>query len=596
MDKLPVNTRQEEMFENNSRINFTDIFEPPFEHYKLERVWGTSYSISLDAYIMVLLAMENSGKVPEIEKGQELNKIQLLNIMERNLPKISILAQHGLISFNEKFSPTLQALLWKSVFPQIRENGSFHPKIWLAAFRNQDAENTEEYVFRLLVTSRNLTQDTDFDAAIVFESTPAPQGKIQEHPQIQEILGETLSGEWSDKLKRVQFFPFGKRYHIFDTAELPKEGVHSVVSPFLDNQKLSELRKQGLQNVFSTRKAISNLNDELKRSELNFYEFRMMDTVLTENISEEQSSRNRHYNIHAKLYFSEKDLYLGSRNCTCRGWNQNVEFMVKIPTEETAEKLSDSMVYNPEGTEMQSSDYNRKNALFQPCNAENLIPEPETEEEKTKSALVDFLKSVRANAVYANGQFILNLDQPELPGYNLSISPLLSWESANRKEKSWQKEIIWEDFPEKDVSPYFIVFDSKSRNIALTLFAGMKTEPESDSYLTRFKEKMTVNEWLEYLCSGNEVPLTNFRIEHFGESDSGNSSRKQEYGDNHRYLERLLRNITADKHLARKYSDDLEKAINTGSDGPSRKKELQQLLTFFKILADKTKGTDDERS
>ena len=85
------------MLENNERINFSDLFEPP-EGFELEHVWGTSYSISLAAYLMVLLAMENRGRVPEISKKEKISNAQCQAIIERNQKKITLLALAGYLA------------------------------------------------------------------------------------------------------------------------------------------------------------------------------------------------------------------------------------------------------------------------------------------------------------------------------------------------------------------------------------------------------------------------------------------------------------------------------------------------------------------
>ena len=304
------------MLENNERINFTDLFEPP-DGFELEHVWGTSYSISLEAYLMVLLAMENRGRVPEISKGETISKAQLLAIIERNLKKITLLAQQGLVYFDRKIPPLLQALLWKSIRPRQPENGSFHPKVWLAAFRKDKEGMEPEYYFRLLVTSRNLTQDTDFDAAVVFQSKPAEKETVVNTEKIIKLFGDELSSEWKKLLRQVVF-----KKGDFDHADELPNGVHTVISPFLDKEKVGNLMAKGLKNLFSTRKAIAGLKNWYKKSKtlpINFFELRPMGISETADADQEEDTAgepaekeaNRHYGLHAKLYFSteNKKLY-----------------------------------------------------------------------------------------------------------------------------------------------------------------------------------------------------------------------------------------------------------------------------------------------
>jgi len=581
------------MLENNERINFTDLFEPP-ERFELEHVWGTSYSISLEAYLMVLLAMENRGRVPEISQGEKISNAQLLAIIERNQKKITLLAQQGLVYFDRNFPPLLQALLWKSIRPQQPEKGSFHPKVWLAAFRNQ--EGTEpEYYFRLLVTSRNLTQDTDFDAAVVFESEKAGnEGAASNTGTIIELFKDELS-EWKDRLRQVVF----KKGYFDHADELPDE-VHTVISPFLDDKIVGELMKKGLKNLFSTRKAIVGIKN-FKTLPVKFFELRPMGISETADADQEEDTAgepaekeaNRHYGLHAKLYFSTENkknfLYLGSRNCTWRGWNSNVEFMVKLrlPGHFNEETLLNALVYDPNGTDPQKSGKNRKNALFQPCDVNNLTPETESDEDRDKTTLIEFLRTVKAYASFENGDFKLTLpDDPPLLNGKLKIRPLLLDEN-----KEWNKEIVWRSVDKQDLSPYFVISyfpksDSASPASEMGLFAEISwSENKENNYAQQLLNKMSDEEFLEYHCASNEVPLNKYHFVNARDDPDGINDSRKKFNASRRYLERMVRNIVADKTRAEKYAESFDRRIKSielsDGQGKDRLSELKELKNFL---------------
>ena len=236
------------VFENNQRIEFTELFSPESTEYTLEQVWGTTFSVSLSAMLMVLFAMEGQGKVPDLSEGKTVNKAQLLEILRRNLPKLTILFQQGMIHQDAKFPPEILAMLMTALQPQVCPEGSFHPKVWLWAFRHKE---TKKYKFRLLVTSRNLTQDTDFDAAVFFDST---ENKSQNHEKLFDLFKSSLSQEWCARLSNVTFYS-----NMYESIKDEKcKCIHTVISPFLDAEKIKKL--PGLKYLFSTKEALDSLD------------------------------------------------------------------------------------------------------------------------------------------------------------------------------------------------------------------------------------------------------------------------------------------------------------------------------------------------
>ncbi len=562
--------RTERVFENNKRIEFTEQFATSSSEYTLVHVWGTTYSVSLSALLMVLFAMEGGGKVPDLSEGKTVNRAQQLEIMRRNLPKLTVLFQQGMIHQDAKLPSEVLEMLMTALQPQIRKEGSFHPKVWLWAFKHNGEE--DNYVFRLLVTSRNLTQDTDFDAAVVFDSRKEkpPAGH---HQKLFDLFGSSLSEDWKNRLNDVTFSQ-GLYEGIKDES-----CIHTVISPFLDVEKIKELT--GLNYLFSTREALDHLAGDLP-SRIQCFILRDLNELNreienAENPQDviESSGEVSHFNLHAKLYFTNTYLLLGSRNCTSRGWYHNVEFMVRLKGQKSATLLN-SLVYDPDSEVPQiRSSRNRTQALFEPYTPQFREMEKSDAEDK-RSALIELLRTVECQVYYGDDTIRLTLPiLPENKLLELEVVPF-AFQDNEKVWLPWQKgELNWR-IAENQRSPFFCIRRKDLSGFTAILVAKEEdTKIKLEDYVDRVKATFTNDERMEYLCSLDEVPLDD--IELVSESDGKNPNSGISWsGRDHRYLERLVQNIVAHPESATKICNELVK-MKEDCEYPG----LDELITFF---------------
>ena len=564
----------ERVFENNKRIEFTEQFAPILPEYTLEHVWGTTYSVSLSALLMVLFAMEGRGKVPDLPEGKMVNKAQQLEIMRRNLPKLTVLFQQGMIHQDANLSPEVLEMLMTALQPQIRKEGSFHPMVWLWAFKHNKEEN--DYVFRLLVTSRNLTQDTDFDAAVVFDSRKE-KTPDKHHQKLFAIFGSSLSQDWKDRLNNVTFSQ-GMYEEIKDES-----CIHTVISPFLDITRIKKLT--GLNYLFSTREALDPLANDLPSGIQCFVlrdltepnreienEGKLRDVIGPSQ--EAETAEVQHFNLHAKLYFSKSYLFLGSRNCTSRGWYHNVEFMVRLKGQK-CDTILNSLVYAPDSKIPQiRSSRNRTQALFEPYTPQFREAKKNDADDK-RSALTEFLRTVECQVCYGDGTINLALPNPP-ENMSLKVVPFVLQNYEN-SWKPWQKDVCklsW-NADKNQRSPLFCVRREDLPGFTAILIAKEKNPVNLEDYVDRVKATFTADERMEYLCSLDEVPLDD--IELVSESDGKKSNSGTSWsGRDHRYLERLVQNIVAHPESATRICNELVK-MKEDRKYPG----LDELITFF---------------
>ena len=145
----------------NDRLFLGELLSPP-SGYKLEQAVGTSYSLDLSALLSVPMALYFSEH-PEVnlEKGI----IPLLEAIQRTSRKLTLFCQKGQIKLPEKHH---KLYCWlEAVVDEVNlgTQGSFHPKLWVLRFSGSD----ESIVYRIIVTSRNLTYDQSGDLVFSME-------------------------------------------------------------------------------------------------------------------------------------------------------------------------------------------------------------------------------------------------------------------------------------------------------------------------------------------------------------------------------------------------------------------------------------------
>lgn len=356
---------------NEDRQDYGAILSPPLD-YKLEFAVGTTYSLDFDALVGACLAL---GLGAETDSALMRDPVCLLDALRRTSDKLALFCQGGQIHMPGSPTP-LYILLEQMVFPvrmpQRRGTAaypSFHPKLWLICYQNA----AQERLYRLVVLSRNLTFDRSWDVVWYMDGRVKGTHTDKNQPLcsfLRSLLRHVPRGEKGREKRRgiralirdlpevvfetgdkafydYDFYPFGVvneqgQIDLWKEVPLFSQSFHEllIISPFLSGSVIHD---------FNQRSILSRINDvrctlitraqslaALKPEDISGFQlFTLRDAVIDgeESISESGTAAKRQ-DIHAKLYlirkYSQTDLYLGSLNASHNALNGNVEFLIRL--------------------------------------------------------------------------------------------------------------------------------------------------------------------------------------------------------------------------------------------------------------------------
>jgi hypothetical protein len=415
------------------RLDYGEILRPP-AGFVCEIVVGTTYSLDLETMLGVPLALFFREEMDENLLG---NPIAILEGLRKSADKIALFCEGGQIQV-PRTNPVF-ALLEDSVFEVVLKNQkSFHPKVWLIKYVDS---NSEKLLYRFITLSRNLTFDRSWDAAVVLEGEVSEEVTDKNRPLIDFLRFLQARTTAADKEKRIRalaeelprvhfqthdqhfidfsFLPLGigKGYNKESTGLFKKYHHLLVISPFLSRTTVLELDRLSLTNSHKTlitrRSEIPHLTQEMLDS---FPCYCLKDTVVDgeEAISESESAMAdiQKQDIHAKLYFktkyTEHDLYIGSANCSLSAWNGNVEFMLRLRYKKWGFRISQVI---DELFGRDKEDFDERHNPF-----ERIVemPEPNHDEDDVQQLLQNAIKSLcrsgpRANVTENNGLYAVTI-------------------------------------------------------------------------------------------------------------------------------------------------------------------------------------------
>lgn len=231
---------------------------------------------------------------------------------------------------------------------------SFHPKVWIVRYESDEMPA----LYRVLITSRNLTFARDWDVAFSTDGKVTDKEQPRNKPLIDFLKylrekGGGIESEFIEELSTVKFdmpekfegFKFlpigipngkGKVYaNPLTSGKLMWEEL-LVVSPFLDSKTLYQLRhsSEKAPYILSTKNELDSLPEEVI-GQLDCWQFsRFIEEAEKLSTLAEQEAIGMNQNLHAKLFIGkasdEVSWYLGSANSTDPAQGRNVEFMVQL--------------------------------------------------------------------------------------------------------------------------------------------------------------------------------------------------------------------------------------------------------------------------
>lgn len=452
---------------NNDRLDYGQVLAPPV-NYKLDFAIGTTYSLDLDALVGACIAL---GLAEETDSDLMKNPVCLLEALRATGDKVALFCEGGQIHLPGNVT-SLYILLEKMVFPVttkkqkgIAKFPSFHPKFWL--IRYVDEKNN--YLYRVVVLSRNLTFDRSWDVTFCMDGKKKSAETAKNNPVgdfisylINQLPETDYAAEKQKKMKSVirelknvefsldskeftdfEFIPFGisNQYGCDQKAlhTLLEDSFHEafIMSPFLSSSVIKNFNERSKYMEHAEYVLITRASElgKLKPSDCsNFEIYTMKDAVVDgEGLISEETSDIQKQDIHAKIYMlrkgSDSSLYLGSLNASHNALHGNVEFMIKLHSKKrylNLTKLKESLFGTVEAEcPFQLAQFNNKQI---------------DEVEETTNALNGVIKDINRNALGAvikeNGErFDVSVSfEPINSEYDISVSPLLSKKTAPMAE------------------------------------------------------------------------------------------------------------------------------------------------------------------
>jgi hypothetical protein len=452
---------------NNDRLDYGQVLAPPV-NYKLDFAIGTTYSLDLDALVGACIAL---GLAEETDSDLMKNPVCLLEALRATGDKVALFCEGGQIHLPGNVT-SLYILLEKMVFPVtttkrkgVAKYPSFHPKFWL--IRYVDEKNN--YLYRVVILSRNLTFDRSWDATFCMDGKKASAETAKNNPVgdfisylIKQLPKTEYAAEKQKKmnavireLKNVQFSLDSKEFTDFDFIPfgisnqygcdqkllytLLEDSFHEVfiMSPFLSSGVIKNFNERSKYMEHAEYVLITRASElgKLKPSDCsNFEIYTMKDAVVDgEGLISEESSDIQKQDIHAKIYMlrkgSDSSLYLGSLNASHNALHGNIEFMIKLYSKNrylNLTKLKESLFGTDESeSPFQLAQFNNKQV---------------DEIEEKANALDDIIKDINRKALGAvikeNGErFDVSVSfEPVDSEYEISVSPLLSKKTATIAE------------------------------------------------------------------------------------------------------------------------------------------------------------------
>lgn len=342
------------MLGTRERTLLLESLRPP-PGYRLQRAVGTSYTLDLIALLTAPLAFTFFDV--HDERGEPVaDPVALLEALRRHAEKVTLFCQAGAIAVPRP-EQSLLAFLEGCVVEvrPPRDEGLFHPKVWVLAFAHDD----EPAIYRLLCLSRNLTFDRAWDTCVCLEgpltSRTVPRNgplsdflaslpRLAARPLTPELLSDLH--RMAVEIRRIDFQPpepFDDfRVHPLGLAPghawpFPEASRSLVVSPFLAGSVVDRLvREQSLEILVSRPEALEEVANLPRRCYVLSPGARLDAREIEEDETAEPPVADEPdlTGLHAKLFLFETGgrahLFTGSANATTAAFQLNVELLVEL--------------------------------------------------------------------------------------------------------------------------------------------------------------------------------------------------------------------------------------------------------------------------
>lgn len=332
------------MLDPDSRCLLTDALRAP-AGYEFAEGLVTTYSLDLTTLLTIPLhlAFAVGGSREDLLR----DPVALLEALRRQAGRLTVFAQAGAVHV-PKVQSVLYGLLESVVVPAApASRGILHAKIWVLRFENIDSR---EALLRLVVATRNLTDDRSWDIALHLEGVPGGRER-QQNAQLAALLKalpslstggdshHSVARARADRLadachRTTWILPVGVdsvRFHAIGPT-LPRFRVQrserlAVLSPFVDPPTLAMLAKtagEGAAALISRPESLAALPPRALEGFASI--FTLSEAVETEDGEDSEGATASNmagsvrHGLHAKVYLQQDGqrvrLLVGSANAT----------------------------------------------------------------------------------------------------------------------------------------------------------------------------------------------------------------------------------------------------------------------------------------
>lgn len=348
------------MLEPDSRVVLLDQLRPP-PGYRLHAAVATTFTLDLATAVVPPLAFAS------FEIRDTPDPVAALEAIRSCTDRVDIFCQAGQLTVPRRHSD-LMAYLEPMVHPVRRQRPGalFHPKVWFLHYRADEAPDR----FRLLCSTRNLTDSQAWDAVVTLEGAAASEMNPANEPlaALIESLPRSTVGELAperaarlaalaDAARRVEWdrpeHVTSIAFHLWGVRGVPSATPdfsgyrHLIVAPFCNAEGLAQLTRaaRGDVTVVSRAETFDKLGSEPFAHCHTF----VLDPAATlgapegtdaDNAAELTEGGADHLagdpltGLHAKVTVLERDhrahVFIGSANATSAAFGGNVEFAVEL--------------------------------------------------------------------------------------------------------------------------------------------------------------------------------------------------------------------------------------------------------------------------
>lgn len=314
------------MLAPDHRSVLLDLLRPPPE-FSLDVAVATTFTLDLEAALVAPLAFA------AFDTDGPGDPIATLEAIRSASDRFTVFCQVG-----EMRVPQTASDLFAFVEPVVHEvrrpraGHLFHPKLWLLRYRGADDETS----IRLLVPTRNLTNDASWDAVLRLDGTPAGGPDAMNRPLadlVRWCCSNTPRGIEPVRLAGIESLIEGVRRTVWEHPDGVKEMVfhalgiagrkrpdftgsrHLVISPFVNADGLETVAPSASPVVISRPDQLELLPADLVEG----LDCRWFATPTLGDDAEDRPTANLG-ELHAKVIVAERGqrahVYVGSANAT----------------------------------------------------------------------------------------------------------------------------------------------------------------------------------------------------------------------------------------------------------------------------------------